>query len=209
MSEKRPKPRTGSGKLPVIEKHKKEEVIYDLQTTIDKFKNSITTNLSYKKQQNMLEWIDTFSDYIAKEKNFDPLTDTLKYDAGAILSVNLGFNAKSEHGGRHYVVVVEDNSKSSNTVMVVPLGSEKQGKKINWNDVDLGVIKEINDLTGEENVKSIAKISHMRSISKMRIVEPVRSNTDIIYLNPTQLGEIYAKIKQRFTSKGLNRQTKK
>lgn len=187
---------------------KRVKPTYDLDATIEKFKQSISKNLSYKKQQNMLEWLDTFSNYIAKEKKFDPLQDTLKYDAGVILSVDLGFNAKSEHGGRHFAVVVEDNSKSSNTIVIVPLGSEKPGAKVNWNDVDLGVIQELNDLTEEEGVKSIAKISHIRSISKMRIVQPVKSGTELIYLDPVNLKKIYDKMKKRFIGKGLNRQPK-
>lgn len=187
----------------------REETVYDLETTIEKFKQSIDKNLFYKKQQNMLEWLNTFSDYLAKEKDFDPLVDRLKYDAGVILSVDLGFNAKSEHGGRHFAVVIEDNSKSSNTLMVVPLGSEKPTTKVNWNDVDLGVIQELNDLTGEERVKSIAKISHIRSISKMRIVQPVKAGTELIYLEPAKLRKVYDKIKARFIDKGLNRIPKK
>jgi mRNA interferase MazF len=183
--------------------------VYDLEVTVEKFKNSISSNLSYKKQQNMLEWLDTFSEYLTNENKFDPLNDTLKYDAGAILSVDLGYNPKSEHGGRHYAVVVEDNAKKSNVIMVVPLGSEKVGTTVHFNDVDLGVIQEINDLTGEQNVKSIAKISNMTSISKMRIVQPVRAGNDIIYLDPELLKKIYIKIKSRFASKGLNKKTGK
>jgi len=183
----------------------KKKITYDLEDTIEKFKNSITTNLSYKKQQNMLEWLNTFSHYLTNEKSFDPVEDTLKYEAGVILSIDLGFNAKSEHGGRHYAVVIEDNNKKSNTIMVVPLGSEKPNVKVNWNDVDLGVIQEINDLTGESGVKSIAKISHIRSISKMRIVQPVTADRELIYLDPLLLKQIYNKISQRFTKKGLNR----
>jgi mRNA interferase MazF len=179
---------------------------YDINTVMAKFKDSITRNLSVKKQQNMLEWLNTFSQYLDNEDKFDPLTDTLSYGPGAVLSIDLGFNAKSEHGGRHYAVVVENNNKSSNTVMIVPLGSEKQGKKVNWNDVDLGVIEEINDLTGQDGVKSIAKISHLRSISKMRIVQPVKQGNEIIYLDPKKLKLIYDKIRVRFTTKGLNRQ---
>ncbi|MBN6890034.1 mRNA interferase MazF [Cytobacillus horneckiae] len=188
---------------------KLNKIAYDLDTTIEKFKNSISSNLSPKKQQNMLEWLNTFSDYINKEANFDPVQDTLKYDAGAILSVDLGFNPKSEHGGRHFAIVIEDNAKKSNVIMIVPLGSEKIGKNVHRNDVDLGVIKEINNLTGETGVKSIAKISNMTSISKMRIVQPVTAGKNVLYLDPALLGEIYKKIRVRFTTKGLNKQPKK
>ena len=187
------------------ESKKRVKPIYSTDATIEEFKKSISTNLSYKKQQNMLEWLNTFSDYLAKEALFDPLQDTLKYDAGVILSVDLGFNAKSEHGGRHFAVVVEDNGKKSNTIVVVPLGSEKPSTKVNWNDVDLGVIQKSNDLTDEAGVKSIAKISHIRSISKMRIVQPVNSGTELIYLDPTNLKKVYDKMQNRFIGKGLNR----
>lgn len=101
----------------------------------------------------MLEWLDTFSNYIDKESKFDPLTDTIK---------------------------------------------------VNWNDVDLGVIKDINDLTGEAGVKSIAKISHLRGISKMRIVQPVKAQESVLYIPPQQLKKVYDKINIRFASKGLN-----
>lgn len=186
----------------------KEKTVYDLDQTLEKFKKSIKNHLCPKKQQNMLEWLNTFSEYLADEDKFDPLTDRLKYEAGVILSVDLGFNAKSEHGGRHYAVVIEDNSKSSNTVVVIPLGSQKPGTRVNYNDVDLGVIQELNELTGESGVKSIAKISHIRSISKMRIVQPVKAGTDLIYLEPAKLRKIYSKIRGRFLDKGLNRKPK-
>ncbi|WP_391123515.1 type II toxin-antitoxin system PemK/MazF family toxin [Psychrobacillus sp. L3] len=185
------------------------KTIYNLDATIEKFKLSISTNLVYKKQQNMLEWLDTFSEYLTKESTFEPIQDTLKYEAGVILSVDLGFNAKSEHGGRHFAVVVEDNSKSSGTVVVIPLGSEKPDVNVNWNDVDLGVIEELNNLTEQKGVKSIAKISHIRSISKMRILQPVKKGTNLIYLEPDNLKKIYNKMKGRYIGKGLNRQPKK
>jgi len=181
--------------------------ITGLEAALQKLKTTGQT-LSTKNQQLLENWLNEYSDYLSREATFDPVTETLKYEAGTVLSVELGYNPGSELGGSHYVVVVEDNAKSSDTVMVVPLGSSKPNKSINWNDVDLGEIPEINALSHYPvGTKSVAKVSQMRAISKLRIKAPVRSGDDIVFIPTPKLRDLYNKIKVRFTTKGLNRQT--
>jgi mRNA interferase MazF len=153
----------------------------------------------------MKEWLSLYAGYLAKEKTFKPITDTIKYEPGTILAIELGYNPGSEHGGNHFAVVVEDNSKSSPVVMVVPLGSAKPGKSVHFNDVDLGEIPEINKLSRyPAGTKSIATVSQMRCISKLRINAPLRSGDQIIKV---PLKDLYDKIQKRFTTKGLNKVT--
>lgn len=178
----------------------------DLDVAFDNLKSSVLTNLDSKHQRLFREWLNLFSGYLAKEKSFDPLKETLKYDPGTILAIELGYNPGSEHGGNHYAVVVEDNAKSSPVVMIVPLGSIKPGKQVHFNDVDLGEIPEINRLSRyPQGTKSVAIVSQMRAISKMRINAPVRSGDQVIIVPVPKLRELYAKIRTRFTTKGLNK----
>ncbi|NHN33555.1 type II toxin-antitoxin system PemK/MazF family toxin [Paenibacillus agricola] len=179
----------------------------ELDTALQQLKSVILT-LDTKNQGLIEEWLGHYSGYLQKEATFDPLTETLKYDAGTILSVELGYNPGSELGGSHYAVVVEDNAKTSDTIMVIPLGSAKPNKTANWNDVDLGEIPEINRVSGyPTGTKSIAKVSQMRAVSKLRIKAPLKSGDQIIVVPSPQLRNLYNKIKDRFTTKGLNRPT--
>jgi mRNA interferase MazF len=186
-----------------------EELNKALDLAFDKLRTNVET-LDAKNRNLMARWLGTYSDYIVKEKTFKPLEKTLKYEPGTILTANLGYNPGSEHGGNHFCVVVEDNAKSSPVVMVVPLGSSKPEKPVHFNDVDLGVIPEINALSHyPEDTKSIATVSQMRAISKLRIIAPVTRGDQIIDIDPSALQSLYAKIRERFTTKGLNRKPKK
>ncbi|MBP2115068.1 MULTISPECIES: type II toxin-antitoxin system PemK/MazF family toxin [Paenibacillus] len=177
----------------------------DLDHTLENLKN-VVQSLNSKQQTLITEWLKLYSDYLIKEQTFNPVTDTIKYEAGSIVSIELGYNPGSEHGGSHYAVVVEDNAKTSPIVVVVPLGSSKPTKAVHFNDVDLGVIPGINALSRyPADTKSIATVSQIRAISKIRISAPVRSGDQIIFVPTPELRRLYDKIKQRFTTKGLNR----
>lgn len=178
----------------------------DLDEAFDNLKNAVITNLDYKHQRLFREWLNLFSGYLAREKSFDPIKETLKYEPGTIVAIELGYNPGSEHGGNHYAVVVEDNAKTSPVVMIVPLGSMKPGKQVHFNDVDLGEIPEINRLSRyPQGTKTIAVVSQMRAISKMRINAPVKSGDQIITVSVPKLRDLYAKIRNRYTTKGLNK----
>ncbi len=176
-----------------------------IDAALMQLKSEILTMNSFN-QQLMVDWLQLYSTYLQREPTFDPLTETLSYSAGTVLSVELGYNPGSELGGSHFAIVVEDNAKSSHTVMVIPLGSERPNKAVNWNDVDLGEIPEINTLSRyPQGTKSIAKVSQMRAVSKLRIKAPLRSGDQIIVIPVPKLKDLYAKISDRFTTKGLNR----
>lgn len=177
-----------------------------LDAALAKLKTVIEGSMSPKKQCEIIKWLNIYSDYLSREAAFKPEDETLKYDAGTVLSVELGYNPGSEHGGNHFVVVIEDNGKKDGTVMVVPLGSCAPGQRVHRTEVDLGVIEEINDLSQYPlDTKTIAKISQMRSISKLRITAPVHTGQAKVVLGPDELRKIYAPIKRRFTTQGLNR----
>lgn len=179
----------------------------DIDQVLADLKNNIQL-LEANKVQLVLRWLILYGEYLVKEETFDPLTETIKYDPGTILAVSLGYNTGSEHGGNHFCVVVENNPKSSPVVMVVPLGSSKPSKPVNWNDVDLGVIPEINTLSHYPvDTKSIATVSQMRVVSKLRILAPVKSGDQIVMVDTDKLKDLYDKIRVRFTTKGLNRRS--
>lgn len=107
----------------------------DLEHTLENLKN-VVHSLNSKQQTLITEWLKLYSEYLIKEQTFNPVTDTIKYEAGSIVSIELGYNRGSEHGGSHYAVVVEDNAKTSPIVVLVPLGSSKPTKAVHFNDVD-------------------------------------------------------------------------
>ena len=97
---------------------------------------SIADNESYKKAINIEKWLSTYSEYISFESRFDPRR-ILSYKRGDVIKVNFGFRVGSELGGVHYAVVIDNHSKhSSDSITVVPLGSDKG--KDNVCDVKLG-----------------------------------------------------------------------
>jgi mRNA interferase MazF len=142
-----------------------------------------------------------FSGYLQFELKFDPKR-LKKYEPGDIIDVDFGFNVGAELGGRHYAVVVEDNARSDGTIMVIPLSSYKSPRKVHSSEVDLGVIPELNQHRGNtELLGTKAKISHLRSISKMRIYYPRKKDECIYRLTDGQLKKIYDVIQRRFCSR--------
>lgn len=90
-----------------------------------------------KKADLMAYWIETYCDYIFDEERYD-YTKVPKYKRGDVISVNFGFNVGSEHGGRHYAIVLDnDNLQSSKVITVIPLSSGTVEKTHN-RDVYLG-----------------------------------------------------------------------
>ena len=96
------------------------------------------SNGDLKKANLISYWIKDYVSYLKFEDTFDPKRN-ISYKRGDIVKINFGFNVGSEYGGLHYAVVLDNNNaQSSPVVTVIPLTSQKQGKHIHPNDVDLG-----------------------------------------------------------------------
>ena len=96
------------------------------------------SNGDLKKANLISHWIKEYVSYLKFEGTFDPKRN-ISYKRGDIVKINFGFNVGSEYGGLHYAVVLDNNNaQSSPVITVIPLTSQKQGKRIHPNDVDLG-----------------------------------------------------------------------
>lgn len=194
-----------------------DDVLANLKTTIT---NLNKNEKELKKQALLVKWLKQWRDYIDFEERFEPLKN-MKYDAGQIVLINFGYNVGSEQGGIRPAVVIEDNPNSLKTVTVIPLSSLKEDKTRedveSVGNVFLGVIKGYHDVFPNEDgtvKESIAVMSQIRSVSKMRIRTPVRRtppgeepkfNTrgSNLKLEPELLKKIYDAIAARYTKYGL------
>ena len=165
----------------------------DLEKAIEKLKNAIL-QLPEKKQKILAVWLNKWANIIKQEKTFEPHFLPY-YKRGDIVYVDFGFNVGNELGGIHYAVVIEDNNNKNNgNVIVVPLTSLTKGKNIDdlpSTDVYLG--ENIIEWTG---TGTIVKPNQIRTISKIRIVKPVRRDDRVISLTGEQLQLIDDKLDQ-------------
>ena len=91
-----------------------------------------------KKAHLISYWIKDYTKFLDFEEKFDP-TRNIAYKRGNIVNVNFGFNIRSEYGGLHFGVVLDNhNDHSSPVLTVIPLTSLKENKAIHANSVDLG-----------------------------------------------------------------------
>lgn len=83
-------------------------------------------------------WLSDYSKYLRREKVFDPMR-LVKYKKGDIVKINLGYRLGSEEGGLHFGVVMDvSNSKHSGVITVIPLTSQRPGRKIHRDSVYIG-----------------------------------------------------------------------
>lgn len=114
----------------------KKHAIRSLNNLFESYISSDTPE-SLKKVDLMSYWIETYSQYIENEKEYDPKRQ-ISYSRGDIIKVNFGFNIGAEYGGLHYAIVIDNkNDHSSPVVTVLPLtsGSEEETYKT---DIYLG-----------------------------------------------------------------------
>lgn len=162
-------------------KHKKQ-AIHQLNKTFEAYINN--PDDKYLKRADLLSyWIEEYSDYLLKEKQFD-YNRVLKLKRGQIISVNFGYNIGSEHGGLHYAMVLDnDNKQSSPVITVVPLSSHN-GKDVNNRDVFLG--SELHDkllakYTDAKNEYDKDKAINDKMIESLQTADP-ESVKDILIL---------------------------
>jgi mRNA-degrading endonuclease toxin of MazEF toxin-antitoxin module len=152
--------------------------------------------IDLKKQKILAAWINVWASYIRTEETFNP-TALRKYKRGEIIHLNLGYNIGSELGGTRYAVVVEaNNSQNNKTVVVVPISALKNGKTkddLHFTEVYLGAV------IPNSRKESYARTSHIRGVSKMRIIKPKKYSDGIYRLNDDLLNEIDEKVKLLLT----------
>lgn len=142
----------------------KKKAIRAIGNTFEAFINS-PEQKHLKKADLLAYWIESFSSYLLNEEKFD-YSKIPKYKRGDVISVNFGFNVGSEHGGRHYAIVLDnDNKQSSRVITVIPLSSGTL-ENTNERDVYLGnelydKLKNKYDKLCEENEKAIEETTRM------------------------------------------------
>lgn len=161
------------------------------ENTIDDFFKGWTANVRYLSQ------VSTRTDGTARKH--------LPYiKRGHILKVNFGWNVGTELRYEHYAIVVEKlKHRNPDNVMVVPLVSFKDihRDEIEEPDVYLGAIRALNrGKSGWEQIESIARVSQMRTIDKLRIISPKRTQ-DLIKVDEYQLDMIDGMISKWFIRK--------
>lgn len=119
----------------------KEDVIQHKKSAIKKLNHLLETYIaspSHLKKANLVSyWLESYSEYLQWEEDFDP-TQIIAYKRGDVIKANFGFNIGSEHGGLHYAVVLDANNKQrSPVVTVLPLCSGTENS-VYERDVYLG-----------------------------------------------------------------------
>jgi len=147
---------------------------------------AVIMTLDPKPQQILSAWITRWGNFLKREKGFDPEFMPF-FKRGDIVYVDLGFNVGSEHGGVHYAVIYENNnSRRSKTVVVIPLSSVAD--KANTASVDIYLGENVVPWT--PGVKTIAKPSQIRAISKMRILKPLTASDSKVKMSAAHMDTI-------------------
>ena len=147
----------------------------DLLTTIDNVINNIKTFISsfldtdIKKAKNIIYWLKYHFIYLQDEENFLNRKSYKKYKYGQIINISLGYNLGRELGGVHYAVVMNVNDTPTNSnLIVVPLSSKKNEKKLGINDTRIDIGSEFKDILSkkysdfeEQNNKLISSLSSL------------------------------------------------
>lgn len=175
-----------------------------LQVELDKLKSTIDGLEEEEDQKLLTRWIKEWSNYISFKSKFDPKRN-IAYKAGYVARVNFGQNIGSEQGGKRPAVILEDNNRSSPVVTVIPLSSLKDDVSVEdvegKGNVYLGELSAYNNVFNQgKGTESIALLSQIRAISKMRIGFPTNSKDEIIKLDPTLMSKIYVAIRERYAT---------
>lgn len=193
----------------------KNDVIHIKKDSIRILNNmleSLIKDGDYKKAQLISKWIKDYCNYIYFEDKFDPKKN-ISYKRGDIVKVNFGFNIGSELGGVHYAVVIDnDNRHSSNTMVVVPLSSLKEGQQVYDRDVDIGseffntfdaklireiaaTSEEVNDISGmKEILESYEKALMGKDTSATAVI-----TSEELTIKRKEYSERLQKIKSKLT----------
>lgn len=178
-----------------------------LQGSLNFLKQKIENNLDTKRVNLICDWLDTWGMYIDQESTFDP-QKRRNYKAGDIVSICLGYNVGSEQGGNRPAVVLGRSSRSSKSILVVPLGSlapDDDETRLRSFEILLGPITDFNQETNRPlDTRSKALINQLRPISKQRIINPTNSKHNCINIGQEKLSLIEeAIVKSIVTTRNL------
>lgn len=145
--------------------HKKAS-IQKLNKTFEMLINS--PNPKHLKKADLIAyWLNDYCGYLEKEEKFD-YTKVMRYERGAVINVNFGFNVGSEHGGLHFAVVLDNDNKQRSPVITVAPLSSSDGQNACDRDIFLG--NELHDkLNAKNNLdlqtieSQITKFSELKS----------------------------------------------
>jgi len=165
-----------------------------LNSTLTYLKSSIE-KLHPKVQVILRSWIHTWSKLLRYENSF--ISSNLgHFKRGEVIYVDFGFNVGNEFGGIHYAIVVEkSNSARDRKIVVIPLTSldtHERIDNIHHTEVFLGKV------IPWTNKNSVAMPMAIRSISKMRIIKPIKKTDKRTKISNTHLTLIDEKIKNYF-----------
>lgn len=119
-----------------MEKNNLSEHINKTVKQLEKYLHELSED-HIKKAELISYWLRKYIYYLKQEETFIPSRNP-EYKKGDIVRVNLGFNIGSEHGGRHYAIILDNNNNKNNPVVtIIPLSSYK-GKTIRNSEVFLG-----------------------------------------------------------------------
>jgi len=178
----------------------KKRAIRSIGNVFEAFINSPDSK-HLKKADLLAYWLEGFSKYILDEEKFD-YSRIPKYKRGEVVSVNFGFNVGSEHGGKHYAIVLDnDNKQSSRVITVIPLSSGTT-EKTNERDVYLGnelydKLKTKYDKLHEETQKELQETTQMLEVLKKTIAV---DSGDEATSKPEELVELIKKLEERVDS---------
>lgn len=149
--------------------------------------------LDEKRKNIFCDWVKTKTDYILKEKDFDP--KKLKaYSRGEVVLVELGYNVGNEYGGEHYVVVLKNSSKTNSLLNVIPLTSMKEDiTGMTEDEIVKLVHKEslyIGNIEGLSDKKSVAIVNQIITISKIRVITPKSARQESFKISDEYLDKI-------------------
>ena len=150
--------------------------------------------LPSEKQSLLTAWIFKWAAFIASESVFKPEA-VPHYKRGDIVYADFGFNIGNEFGGVHYAAVLEvNNHKSSGTIIIVPLTSLDTGKA--ESDVPAAEVYLGENIIPWTQSATIAKPQQIRTVSKMRILKPLKKGDKKACLKYEHLNAIDKKLKQ-------------
>ena len=178
----------------------KKKAIRTLGNVFEAFINS-PEKRHLKKADLLSYWIESYSKYILDEEAFD-YSKVPRYKRGDVISVNFGFNVGSEHGGRHYAIVLDnDNKQSSKVITVIPLSSGTPERTYE-RDVFLG--NELYDKLKTKYDKSIVEVQKELDETK-QMLEVLKKTISVDNFESSQndggeLAELIKKLENRVDS---------
>lgn len=167
----------------------------------------------YKNAALITYWLRDYINYLQNEEKFNPHFN-IRYQHGQIVYVNFGYRIGSELGGCHYAIVLDvKNSRTNSQVIVIPMKSKRKKSTSYANIYHIDLKDEVYNLlnqcmkgTHHINRESVADAGQICTISKMRIMRPIK-NKDMmagICLSEKSMKQIEDKIRTLFLTTSID-----